>query len=179
MNTFRRSIAVLTLSAGALSGCVSDSPLSPAMSPEPSLSARAATSTAGVYDLSFYTNGLVPVATLTVGTTELILKAHVASTLGVPAQKGTVTFEYCSLKGLPSNDITRADEAPSSACADGTASWTRLMSVAVNASGDAYMDFGIVRIPRTVGFRFRYASQGSAVASGTSAPQDFTWLAAP
>ena len=179
MNTFHRSITVLTLAAGALSACAGDSPLSPAMGPEAALSARGATTAAGTYDLSFYTNGLVPVATLTVGTSELILKAHVASALGVPAQKGTVTFEYCSLKGLPSNDITRADEAPSSACADGTGSWTRLTSIAVNASGDAYMDFGVVLIPRTVGFRVRYSSQGSSVASGTGAPQDFTWVVAP
>ena len=179
MNTFYRSIAVLVFGAGALSACAGDSPLSPAMGPEASLSARAPTAAAGVYDLSFYTSGLVPVATLTVGGSELILKAHVASALGVPAQKGTVTFEYCSLKGLPSNDITRPDEAPSSACADGTGSWARLMSIAVNASGDAYMDYGVVRIPRTVGFRFRYASQGGTVATGASAPQDFTWLAAP
>ena len=39
------------------------------------------------------------------------------------------------------------------------------------------MNFGLVVIPRTVGFRFKYASQGSSVASGTGAPADFTWTA--
>jgi hypothetical protein len=41
------------------------------------------------------------------------------------------------------------------------------------------MNFGIVRIPRTVGFRFRYASQGSGIASGISAARNFTWIEGP
>ena len=41
------------------------------------------------------------------------------------------------------------------------------------------MNFGIVRIPRTVGFRFRFNGQGSGIGSGTSSAQNFTWVAAP
>jgi hypothetical protein len=90
-----------------------------------------------------------------------------------------VIFQYCSLKGLPPNDIERADEAPSAACANGSATWANLpASVPVNASGDAYLDFGVVLIPRTVGFRFRYFGQGSGIANDPSAPEDFKWVSA-
>jgi hypothetical protein len=132
---------------------------------------------AGSYQLSFLTNGSQPVSTLPVNAGELILKAHVTdAATGLPATNGTVTFEYCSLKKRPPNDITRADEAPLEACASGDASWARLGSVGVNTSGDAHWNFGIVRIPRTVGFRFRYGRGG--IASGISAPANFTWVAA-
>jgi hypothetical protein len=89
-----------------------------------------------------------------------------------------VTFQYCSYRGLPPHDITRADEAPSSACADGSATWKNLLSLSVNASGNAFMDFGIVRIPRTIGFRFKFTARHGAgdIASGMSQPRDFTWF---
>jgi hypothetical protein len=102
--------------------------------------------------------------------------ANVADGFGAPAQGGLVTFQYCSYKGGPPNDINRADEAPSAACATREASWANLVSVPVNASGDAYMNFGFVQIPRTVGFRFKYTGQGSGIANGVSAPSDFTWV---
>jgi len=35
-----------------------------------------------------------------------------------------------------------------------------------------------LRIPRTVGFRFKYSSKGSGIADGTSEAKDFTWTAA-
>ena len=41
--------------------------------------------------------------------------------------------------------------------------------------GYAGVDFGIVRIPRDVGFRFRYNPQGSPIAAGLSAMKNFTW----
>jgi hypothetical protein len=95
-----------------------------------------------------------------------------------------VTFEYCSYKGGPPNDINRADEAPMEACTLGTASWARLTSMSVTsgrcpglAAGYACTNFGVVRVPRDVGFRFRYASQGSGIANGTSQAKDFTWTA--
>jgi hypothetical protein len=133
---------------------------------------------AGTYTLGFFDSWLRPVTSLVVGGPELILGAHVADAAGSPATRGSVTFEYCSYKGLPPNDITRADEAPSIACATGAGSWERMLSIAVNDSGNAYMNFGFVMIPRTVGFRFRYSSQNSGIASGTSAAYDFTWVAA-
>ena len=95
-----------------------------------------------------------------------------------------MTFEYCSYKGGPPNDISRADEAPKEACEQGTASWARLRSFSVDSgtcpalgAGYACMNFGIVRLPRDVGFRFRYASHGSGIDSGTSQSKNFTWTA--
>jgi hypothetical protein len=108
--------------------------------------------------------------------------AHVTNGAGAPAQRGSATFEYCSYKKLPPNDITRADEAPKEACEQRTASWASLGSVAVDAgtcpglgTGNACYNFGLVRIPRTVGFRFRFTGQRSGIANGTSAPLNFTW----
>lgn len=43
----------------------------------------------------------------------------------------------------------------------------------VNESGDAFVDFGAVLHPRTIGFRVRYLGQGSGIANGVSAPKDF------
>jgi hypothetical protein len=145
-------------------------------------------SATGTYTLSFIARvdgTLQEVTSLPVLSTELILKAYVADSSGQPAQRGTVTFEYCSYKGGPPNDITRADEAPKEACEQGTASWARLMSLSVTAgtcpglgTGYACVNFGIVRIPRDVGFRFRYSPQGSSIAAGTSEAKNFTWVAA-
>ena len=135
----------------------------------------------GSYELSFYNsvNGeLEPVSSLPVctqsGCEELILEARVEDSSGFPAEGGLVTFQYCSLKGLPSNDISRPDEAPKAACQNRSAAWSNLGTYRVDEAGTARYVFGIVRIPRTVGFRFSY-SRGSNVAKGTSAPTDFVW----
>jgi len=175
--------ALITIAGGAaaaIMACAGDSPVSPETlaSPATALSRQSSQGDAGIYQLSFYTSGLVPVTTLVAGGgAELILGALVIDAAGAPAQGGSVTFQYCSLKGFPPNDITRADEAPSSACASRDGSWARLTTVPVDAVGHAYMDFGIVMLPRTIGFRFAYARKGGAVSSGVSAPVDFTWVA--
>jgi len=139
--------------------------------------------TPGSYKLSFQDSQGNPVSTLPVCTPvvceELVLKAHIEDSSQHPAQRGIVIFQYCSLKGLPPNDITRPDEAPLEACENGSASWANLGGFKVNGSGDALFDFGVVMIPRTVGFRFRYISQGSGIASSLSDPptgQNFTWF---
>jgi len=140
-------------------------------------SALRAGAVAGTYDVSFL-NGGSPVSELPVCDGELTLHGHVqAQVSGAPAQVGTILFEYCSYGG-PKNDITRPDEAPMAACEAGTARWSRLGALAVNQSGDAYLDFGVVQIPRTVGFRIRYIQQHGTIASGTADPKDFTWVAA-
>lgn len=167
-------------------GCADRSPISPSTSAAAGgdVSARPGTATPGRYELSFYADrigGWVSVTSMPVLTDELILAAHVTSSSGVAATSGTVTFEYCSYKGLPPNDITRADEAPLEACADGSAAWARLTATGLGCPqlgpGYACMDFGIVRIPRKIGFRFRFSGQKSGIASGASEPQNFEWTA--
>lgn len=172
-----------------LCACADRSPVAPSAPVDAAgdASARASASTPGRYELSFYADrigGWVPVTSMPVLSDELILAAHVTTIAGVAATSGTVTFEYCSYNGLPPNDITRADEAPLEACADGSANWARLTSIGLDAPGCpqlgpgyACMDFGIVRIPRKVGFRFRFSAQRSGIASGTSIPQNFEWTA--
>jgi len=181
--------ALLLAAMAATAGCAGESILAPSAArdattrPTAEAGLQIRSAAVGSYQLSFLNTSLQPVTSLPVCTQtscqELVLGAHVDDGAGNPAQSGSVTFQYCSYKGLPPQDITRADEAPSSACADGSASWQSLPSnLSVDASGNAYLDFGAVRIPRTVGFRFKYTSQHSNVASGVSAPQDFTWTAA-
>jgi len=128
---------------------------------DPSVAVLAAQAVPGSYELSFQKTNGEPVTSLPVCTPsvceELVLKAHITAEIsGRPTQRGMVIFQYCSLKGLPPNDITRPDEAPSAACENGSATWANLGGFKVNESGDAFLDFGIVLIPRAVGFRFRY-----------------------
>jgi hypothetical protein len=183
----RLIIALLgTVAAGACSG---GSPAAPTPSSVMAgeQNAKGSLAAPGVYDLSFnvFENGTYQeVSSLPVKSQELILKAYVTDSSGSPAQKGTVTFEYCSYKG-PANDINRPDEAPLEACAQGNASWGRLASISVTAgrcpllgNGYACVNFGVVQIPRDVGFRIRYEPQGSGIAAGTTPPENFTWVAA-
>jgi hypothetical protein len=170
-------------------GCADRSPVAPGapVASNGDANVRPGATAPGLYDLSFYADRLgafVSVSSLVVNSDELILAAHITSTSGAAATSGSVTFEYCSYKGLPPNDITRADEAPLEACADGSADWARLTSIRMDAvgcpqlgPGYACMDFGLVRIPRVVGFRFRFSGQGTGIASGVSAPKNFTWTA--
>ena len=184
--TLRLIVVLLTAISAAV--CSGQSPVEPS---SPSLagdqSARGSQAVPGIYDLSFtvFRNRIYEeVSTLPVRSQELILKAYVTDSSGRPAQKGTVTFEYCSYNGGPANDIERADEAPLEACAAGTASWARLASISVTAgrcpllgNGYACVNFGIVQIPRDVGFRISYQPQGSGIAAGMTLPENFTWVA--
>jgi Tol biopolymer transport system component len=45
----------------------------------------------------------------------VILHAHIEDSTNNPANRGSVVFQYCSLKGRPPNDIDRVDEAPRAA----------------------------------------------------------------
>ena len=174
----------------AFAGCSKPTPLTPstAAGSPGDLSAKPPADAPGVYTLTFMASvdgTLQAVTSLPVETVQLILKASVTSSTGTAAQAGTVTFEYCSYKGRPPNDITRADEAPKEACEQGTATWARLRSVYLSSvcpvlepePGYACLTFGRVHLPRDVGFRFRYASQGSEIPSGTSQAKNFTWTA--
>src|SRR5437667_7607763 len=144
----RHSVARLIVAlfgAGAVVACSGQSPVSSdALIADLSLPSQPVT---GSYQLSFFKSGpsgLEPVSSLPVLNDELILGAHVEDQSGSPAQRGMVIFQYCSLKGLPPNDITRADEAPSQNCEDGSATWANLGSASVDASGNAYLNFGVV-----------------------------------
>lgn len=174
--TLARTVAIL-LGAGAFAACADPSSLSPDIvrTPGGALLARAA---AGSYELDFFrdgSSGLEKVSSLPVQTDELILGALVKDAGGSPARSGSVTFQYCSLKGLPPGDINRADEAPLQACADGSGKWALLGTVPVDSTGNAYLDFGIVQIPRTVGFRCHFSGKGTLIASGNCQPKDFLW----
>ncbi len=184
-------LAIVVLATATLVACSEHSPVAPttpsvAVESGPTIGSGqsqvtpAAGAVPGSYVLSFVDTSRQPVLQLPVDDGDLVLKAHVQNSAGVPATGGSVTFEYCSLKGRPPNDITRADEAPLEACATGDAVWKRLGNAAVGAltAGDAYLDFGVVHIPRTVGFRFRFTGQGSGIANSTSAPENFTWVSA-
>ena len=188
MTTRITTTVVALVAAASLAACSgARSPAAPgaAAAAAGSLNGKASAPVPGVYDLTFntYRNGVyTEVSSLPVSSQELILKAYVTDSAGAPARKGTVTFEYCSYNGGPSNDITRPDEAPKEACDAGTASWARLDSMTVDALrcptlgvGYACSNFGIVRIPRDVGFRFRFNPQGSTIAAGMSAMKNFTW----
>src|SRR5262245_19335357 len=141
------------LTAGA---CSLQSPAEPSVASATTTTAlTAGQSVPGVYTLTFHDESGADVTSLPV-MEEMTLRARVTDTSGQPARDGSVTFEYCS-RGGPTNDITRADEAPLAECVAGTARWRRLWSTTVNQSGEAAMTFGFVRIPRTIGFRFRYS----------------------
>ena len=183
-----RGLAIVAVGAG-FAGCSAQSPASPAALTDGAAGSTDARAPAprGVYQLSFNVvrfGVLEAVTTLPVLSQEMVLRAFVTDSSGVPVQTGAVTFEYCSYKGGPPNDITRADEAPKEACETPTASWARLSTVKVNSGscpglglGNACQFFGIVRIPRDVGFRFRYAAQRSGIADAISEPMNMTWTA--
>jgi hypothetical protein len=165
--------------AGALVACSDQSPVSPdaVRAPSEALDLRSQ-SAPGTYDLDFYKltqTGLEKVSSLPVLSDELVLGALIKDGAGSPAQGGSVTFQYCSLKGAPPNDINNVDEAPLQACANGTAQWAFLGTAPVDATGNAYLTFGIVQIPRVVGFRCRYAGKGTGIAGGNCPAEDFTW----
>ena len=175
----------VVLCASSLIACSNQSPVSPGgVAASGSLDAKPSSGVPGVYALSFFArvNGAYQeVSTLPVLTAALILKAQVTDLSGNPATLGTVTFEYCSYGGRP-NNIAEADEAPKEACEQGLAKWARVQSLTIDGvgcsslgGGSACSDFGVVRIPRTVGFRFRYAPQRSSIAAGTSPARNFVW----
>jgi hypothetical protein len=122
----------------------------------------------GLYELSFDTTGPVPLTnnSLPVGQ-ELVLKAHVENGAGQPALRGAVIFEDCEMK----NHL-----APSATCDSGPGVWSHIFQIAVDASGNAAVDYGFLSTPTTVGFRFRYIGQGSGIANGKSLSADVTWF---
>lgn len=107
-------------------------------------------------------------------TNNLVLRAHVTNSNGLLATDGVVIFEYCSYKGLPPRDITRPDEAPSSACADGSGKWIKLngRGIPVTSNGDALLFFSQVLVVNVIGFRYTY-DRGSEIADWHTDPADW------
>jgi hypothetical protein len=131
---------------------------------------------AGSYDLAFFSQGQEVFTLPAGGLSQVTLRVHVEDAQNQPATGGTVTFQYCSLKGRPPNDFDRADEAPSSACDDGSATWAVLGQAAVDGAGNAEFAFCCPQVARTVGFRGKYMGKGSGIANGLTDPEDFTWV---
>jgi hypothetical protein len=133
----------------------------------------------GTYELSF-----CPGSILYVGQ-EVIPHAYVSDGSGHGALSGYVQFQVCWHGRFPQ---------PSSACdIDRTARWRTIrdrwqvnpptgnlcLGCLPADPGNACFDWGAVVNPRTVGFRFKYVSQGSGIADGMSLPKDVTWLPLP
>lgn len=180
-------LIVATACAVTLAACSGQSPLEPSASALTGSVGARIEPVPGVYNLSFWARvggTWQALSSLPVLSAEMVLRADVTDGAGTPATQGTVIFEYCSYKKGPANDITRPDEAPKEACEQGTASWARLQSVSIDGDGgcralgggSACAFFGLVRIPRMVGFRYRFASGRSGIASGTSPALNFTWV---
>ena len=138
---------VLSIAAGALCAYASAAPPPP--------------KEVGHYDLSFVVN--------IAG--ELVLVAHVTDSQGAVATDGVVVFDYCSFGGKP-KDITQPDEAPLSACADGSGRWRRLDRALITGNGNASLFFGLVQVVPVIGFRYTY-SQGSEIADWVIEPVDW------
>jgi hypothetical protein len=179
---------LIALSVCSFVACSAQSPVAPSgVAASGGLEARPSAGVPGIYGISFWARiGGVwqEVSSLPVLSSELLLRADVTDLSGNPATAGTVTFEYCSYPGRP-NLVTDADEAPKEACEQGQAKWARLDSWNVGGltpnclllgGGSACAPFGMVRIPRSIGFRFRYAQKGG-IASGTSPARNFVWTA--
>jgi len=103
------------------------------------------------------------------------LHAQIDDASGIAADGGRVVFQYCSLKGRPSNDITRVDEVPFEKCESGEANWANLAGVPVNALGNAELVFCCPMITPTIGFRYTYMGQGSGIDNFTILPKNFNW----
>ena len=183
-----RLIAVV-LSACSLIACSSQIPAAPGPVAGPDgPAAGSQRGVPGIYDLTFIypVNGAYQeVSSLIVGGINTpFLKARVTDMSGNPATTGTVTFDYCSY-GEPTNNVANPDALPKEACEQGAAMWAPLDRAKRVGDGSCYFLAGasaceglrIVRIPRTLGFRFRYTQQGNNIASGTSPARDLEWTA--
>ncbi len=179
-------LGVMGLGIAATVACSRQSPAEPSAATGPvggpSLSAQ---SVPGKYELTFRSHQNVTVWSLPAGE-ELVLHAHVADPSGVPAPSGSVAFQVCSRSG--GRSFTRMDPAPYEECNGGSGTWVHLVTLKVDAGtcpaypgpgyegpGNACANFGAIRNPRTVGFRFKYSGQGSGIANGVGGPLNFVW----
>jgi hypothetical protein len=166
-------IVIAVISLIGIAACSRESPVAPDGLPaivsghnQPS----AQTGAPGMYEILFLKEtfpGLQPVLNYTLNVHEvLVLKSRITDSNGVPAEEGTVTYEYCERQNV---------KVPSAECESGRAHWTRLMSMSVDQIG-SLANFGSCSTPRTIGFRVRFNGQGSGIASGVSAARDVSWI---
>jgi hypothetical protein len=148
---------VRVLPVVAFVACSDASPVAPGAAPEhPQPAVVLSQPELGQYDLEFLWNG-----------TALTIVAHVRDATGGAPGGGTAVLQYCSLNGVPTDDITQPDEAPSSACDDRSAHWNTLVRLNLDPAGDATLPFGPVRVVTVIGFRLRYQGGGSGVMNYT------------
>lgn len=147
----------VTLTAVAATVACTESPVEPSADAriEGPISLARTAPVLGQYDIEFEWDG------------ELAVIGHVRDANGGAPTGGSVTFQYCSLKGVRTNDITQPDEAPSSACADGSGRWRTLLRGSLNEAGDFGMNFGVVSVVTVIGFRMSYSPQGSGIAAAS------------
>lgn len=166
------AFAIVVLGCMTVTGCSRESPIAPEASPaDVSTQNRAAPQTAapGTYEILFLKEtrqGLQTVVDFTLNVREfLVLKSQITDSNGVPAQEGTVTYEYCERQNV---------KVPSAECESGAGRWKRHMSMSVDPVG-SLAGFGSCSTPRTIGFRFRFDGLNGPIASGVSAARDVSW----
>lgn len=161
----RASIVVL----GGLGLCACESAVAPTpLATATNIESGAALPPAGFYTMTFLHDG-VAVTTLPAGpyaVSHVLIKVHVEDSNHQPAQSGSVLFERCR---YPSGD-----PAPSSACANKTARWTRWIDAGLTPNGDAIVGYDSAQNPCTLGLRATYR-RSKTIAPATLGPVDFTW----
>lgn len=188
-HTFAR-LFVTAAVAVTLGACSSQVPVAPGelISTEQASANAQRAGVPGVYTISFWalnwtTLRYEEVSSLIGVPSNVTLQAVVEDTLGNRATEGTVTFEYCSYGGRRYDSI-QPDGAPTQACEQGLATWTRLWNAPV-VPGDCRSIGGgsVCRpltgcVPITVGLRFTFTQGKGTIAGGSSAGRDFVWVAA-
>ena len=161
-----RTFIVGALAPFTMVACADESPVAPHATPTDvgyaTIPARATEGT--LYQLSVYA---------TTGGTGAVLDAYVLDASGAPATSGTAVFSYCSFRGNP---------APSGDLSHG---WGTVRARYGSAGiidagpnlGHALMGFTESQPSgTTIGFSFRYSSQGSGIASAPGDNvADYTW----
>ena len=171
--TTKKTILCL-ISSGVLASCA-DPVTTPSSADPSSFATSAGKSVAGFYELNFLNSAHQPVTSLAFGQAVRI-QAVITDQFGQPAQGGSVAFQYCSLRGYPTDDITRIDETPFEACdVTGAGRWRTLGTTTVNSAGTALYIFCCPQLTPTIGFRFKYSSQGSGIKDHTSPGENMNW----
>lgn len=136
----------------------------------PGLDARSPSVTPGFYEMTVLNRAREEVTfplPVGFGVSAVLIRVHVEDINHEPAQTGSVLYEICKFTG-------DGKAAPSSACANGTARWSRLVDVEVNSFGDTWAGFDVVLTPCTMGLRATYR-RSRTIASGTMGPVDLSW----